>query len=69
MFESVIGAPNQKAKRWFCSDTEAVTAGLPLGVMWPSNAVSPEELGRKGWDGNEAIEWLTDVMPISGGPK
>jgi hypothetical protein len=25
--------------------------------------MTPEELGRKGWDGNEAIEWLTTVMP------
>jgi hypothetical protein len=41
---------------------------MPLGVMWPSNAVTPKELGCKGWDDNEAIEWLTGVMPSQAGP-
>jgi hypothetical protein len=28
MFESLIGEPNLKGKRWFCSDTDAVAAGF-----------------------------------------
>jgi hypothetical protein len=29
-----------------------------FGGLWPSPDVTPESLGRKGWDGNIAIEWL-----------
>jgi hypothetical protein len=28
MFDSLIVKPNQKGKRWFCSDSEAVAAGF-----------------------------------------
>jgi hypothetical protein len=29
-----------------------------IGGLWPSPDITPESLGRKGWDGNIAIEWL-----------
>ncbi len=31
---------------------------LVIDGIYPSSAVSPEELGKKGWDGNEIIEWI-----------
>lgn len=41
---------------------DAGILNLVVGTIWPSNDLSPEELGRAGWDGNEMIEWLTDQM-------
>jgi hypothetical protein len=35
---------------------------LILAGLWPSTDVTPESLGRKGWDGNVALEWLTENM-------
>ncbi|MHC2622474.1 hypothetical protein ACVIW2_004506 [Bradyrhizobium huanghuaihaiense] len=32
------------------------------GVMWPVPEVTPEGLGRRGWDGNAALEYLTQNM-------
>jgi hypothetical protein len=30
--------------------------------IWPSPDVTPEALGRKGWDGSKAIDWIADQM-------
>jgi hypothetical protein len=30
--------------------------------MWPSSDVTPEGLGRRGWDGSEAIDWMTEQI-------
>lgn len=35
---------------------------LIIDTIWPSEAISPEELGKKGWDGNKAIEWISDAI-------
>jgi hypothetical protein len=32
---------------------------LIIDSIWPRTAVTPEELGKKGWDGNIAIEWIS----------
>jgi hypothetical protein len=37
--------------------------------MWPSSDVTPESLDRKGWDGNEAIEWLAEHMQADRPPS
>jgi hypothetical protein len=31
---------------------------LVIGGMWPSDDVTPEGVGKKGWDGSKAIDWL-----------
>ncbi len=31
---------------------------LVIGGMWPSPDVTPESVGKKGWDGSKAIDWL-----------
>ena len=41
---------------------EAGIDDLILAGLWPSTDVTPEGLGRKGWDGNIALEWLTEQM-------
>ncbi len=41
---------------------------LILGGLWPSTDVTPESLGRKGWDGNVAIEWVAEQMRAKGLP-
>jgi hypothetical protein len=41
---------------------EAGIEKLLTAVLWPSPDVTPESLGRKGWDGNIALEWLTEHM-------
>lgn len=41
---------------------EAGIETLILGGLWPSTDVTPESLGRKGWDGNIALDWLTKQM-------
>lgn len=35
---------------------------LIAGGLWPSTEVTPEALGMKGWDGNKAIEWISDQV-------
>ena len=35
---------------------------LVIGGMWPSLDVTPEALGRKGWDGSIAIDWLGEQI-------
>jgi hypothetical protein len=42
---------------------EAGIDDLILAGLWPSTEVTPEGLGRKGWDGNVALEWLTEQLP------
>jgi hypothetical protein len=42
---------------------------LILGGLWPSTDVTPESLGRKGWDGNNAIEWMAEQLRIKGPPS
>jgi hypothetical protein len=37
---------------------EAGIEKLNLGSIWPSDQVTAEGIGRKGWDGNKAIEWI-----------
>ena len=42
-----------------------VSAGIEqliCDTMWPSADVTPESLGRNGWDGSKAIDWITDQM-------
>lgn len=41
---------------------EAGIESLIIAGLWPSTDVTPESLGRKGWDGNVALEWLTEQM-------
>jgi hypothetical protein len=41
---------------------DAGIENLILAGLWPSNDVTPESLGRKGWDGNIALEWLTEQL-------
>jgi hypothetical protein len=43
---------------------EAGIEKLLLGGLWPSPDVTPESLGRKGWDGNVAIEWIAEQLAI-----
>lgn len=35
---------------------------MHVGGLWPSPEVTPDALGTKGLDANQAIEWLTDQM-------
>ena len=35
---------------------------LIAGGIWPSQRVTPESLGMKGWDGNVAINWLSEQL-------
>jgi hypothetical protein len=39
------------------------------GGLWPSTDVTPESLGRKGWDGNIALEWLAKEMRAKAPPS
>lgn len=41
---------------------DAGIQSLIVDHVWPSDAISPEELGKKGWDGNQAIEWISEAM-------
>lgn len=38
---------------------EAGIVDLIADSVWPSDAVTPDALGRAGWDGNKALEWMT----------
>ncbi|MEQ9640224.1 MAG: DUF3800 domain-containing protein [Alphaproteobacteria bacterium] len=38
---------------------------LIIGGLWPRPEVSPDELGMRGWDGNKAIEWISDQIARS----
>lgn len=42
--------------------TDAGVEKLITDTIWPSDAITPEELGRKGWDGNIAIEWIANAV-------
>ena len=35
---------------------------LIVGGLWPSPEVTPDGLGMKGWDGNTAIEWISEQL-------
>ncbi|THD49363.1 MAG: hypothetical protein E7774_01605 [Bradyrhizobium sp.] len=48
--------------------SEAGIEKLTLGGLWPSTDVTPESLGRKGWDGNVAIEWIAEQMRVRDPP-
>jgi hypothetical protein len=48
---------------------DAGIENLILGGLWPSTDVTPEGLGRKGWDGNIAIEWMAEQMRAKGPPS
>jgi hypothetical protein len=48
---------------------DAGIENLMLGGLWPSKDVTPEALGRKGWDGNLAIEWTAEQMRGKGPPS
>lgn len=41
---------------------EAGILQLTRDTIWPSPDVTPEALGRKGWDGSKAIDWIADQM-------
>jgi hypothetical protein len=41
---------------------EAGILRLVRDAMWPSTDVTPEALGRKGWDGSKSIDWIADQM-------
>jgi Protein of unknown function (DUF3800) len=41
---------------------DAGILSLVTGNIWPTTDVTPEELGKKGWDGNVAIEWISDAV-------
>lgn len=34
---------------------------IVIGTMWPSTDISPDELGKSGWDGNKMIEWISEA--------
>lgn len=35
---------------------------LIVDSIWPSEAVTPQDLGKKGWDGNVALEWISAAI-------
>jgi hypothetical protein len=35
---------------------------LVIDQIWPSSAITPDELGKKGWDGNKAIDWIAEAV-------
>jgi hypothetical protein len=35
---------------------------LIIDSIWPSTDVTPDALGKKGWDGNIAIEWISEAI-------
>jgi hypothetical protein len=41
---------------------DAGLGALSIGGLWPSPYVTPEELGTKGIDVNEAIEWISGQL-------
>jgi hypothetical protein len=41
---------------------EAGIHNLIIDSIWPSTDVTPDALGKKGWDGNIAIEWISEAM-------
>jgi hypothetical protein len=41
---------------------DAGIENLIIDSIWPSQAISPEDLGKQGWDGNKAIEYITKEM-------
>lgn len=45
---------------------EAGIVQLIRDAMWPSPEVTPEALGRKGWDGSKAIDWISDQLAMRG---
>jgi len=40
---------------------DAGIQNLIIDSIWPTPDVSPEELGKAGWDGNKVLEWLSEV--------
>lgn len=49
-------------QRYFEQLTTAGIENLIVGGLWPSPKVTPEGLGMRGWDGNRAIEWLSEQL-------
>ena len=41
---------------------EACIENLIVGSLWPNTDFTPEALGMKGWDGNAAIEWISEQL-------
>lgn len=48
---------------------EAGIENFVVDSIWPSEAISPEDLGKKGWDGNKAIEYITEELAKKHSPK
>ncbi len=42
--------------------SEAGIDKLVIDSIWPSEDVTPDALGKKGWDGNVAIEWISQAI-------
>jgi hypothetical protein len=49
-------------QRYFERLAKAGIENLIVGGLWPSTDVTPEALRMKGWDGNQAIEWISDQV-------
>lgn len=49
-------------QRYFEQLAMAGIENLIVGGLWPSTEVTPEGLGMRGWDGNRAIEWISEQM-------
>ena len=41
---------------------DAGILNLIIDTIWPTDAVTPEELGKKGWDGNEALDYISEAI-------
>lgn len=48
---------------------EAGIEEIHIGGLWPSPQVTPDELGTKGLDGNEAIEWVAEQLRHAAKPS
>ena len=49
---------NQYRERLF----DAGIHDIQIGNIWPSTDITPDELGKIGWDGNKMIEWMTEAV-------
>ncbi len=60
--ESVKSMRDPKLSGYAQELWDAGIGDLCIGGMLPSADVTPEALGTKGWDGNVALEWITDQL-------